>query len=97
VTGGATTGSVNFYADGAFLLGSAPLVNVGGTFKATLTTSDLTTGVHVLGASYLGTAGFAASSSGPGPAFQTIQAPGVSTTTDIDPALAQVSKVIASK
>ena len=70
VTGGATTGGVNFYADG-LLLGQAPIANIGGSFKATLTTSALSTGTHVLAASYIGSAGFASSSSLP--AVQTVQ------------------------
>ena len=64
VTGGATTGNVNFYADG-IPVGTAAIVNVGGSFKATLTTAGLSTGVHVLSASYVGSPGFASSSSLP--------------------------------
>ena len=92
VTGGATTGSVNFYADGSLLLGTAPIANVGGSFKATLTTSTLPTGLHALSASYMGTAGFAASSSLP--AVQTVQATTASMTEDLGPALEQVSKLL---
>ena len=64
VTGGATVGDVNFYADGV-LLGHAPLANVGGTFQATLNVSTLPLGIHVMSASYVGSIGFAASNTPP--------------------------------
>ncbi len=62
VTGGATTGVVVFFDNESFL-GVAPVLNVGGVFQATLTTSTLTRGAHVVMASYAGSAGFAASNS----------------------------------
>ena len=62
VTGGATTGFVVFFDNESFL-GVAPVVNNGGIFQATLTTSTLTYGSHVIMASYAGGAGFAASNS----------------------------------
>ena len=64
VTGGATVGDVNFYADGV-LLGHAPLANVGGIFQATLNISTLPRGIHVMSASYVGSSGFAASNTPP--------------------------------
>jgi hypothetical protein len=71
VTGGATTGEVNFYADG-ILLGHAPIANVGGTFQATLNVSTLTLGIHLMSASYGGSSGFAASNTAL-PAVQIVQ------------------------
>jgi MBG domain (YGX type)/Bacterial Ig-like domain (group 3) len=71
VTGGATTGEVNFYADG-ILLGHAPLANVGGSFQATLNLSTLTLGTHLMSASYAGSSGFAASNTAL-PAVQIVQ------------------------
>ena len=71
VTGGATTGDVNFYADG-ILLGHAPLANVGGSFQATLNVSTLTAGIHLMSASYAGSSGFAASNTAL-PAVQIVQ------------------------
>jgi hypothetical protein len=64
VTGGATTGTVYFYADGLFV-GAASLANPGGSVKATLTltTGALSAGRHVLAAVYLGAARFASSTS----------------------------------
>src|SRR5262249_20006750 len=61
VTGGARAGTVAFFIDG-FALGSAPLADVGGSFKATFTLNGLlSAGSHVISAGYLGGAGFAAS------------------------------------
>ncbi len=71
VTGGATTGDVNFYADG-ILLGHAALANVGGTFQATLNVPTLTVGIHLMSASYGGSSGFAASNTTL-PAVQVVQ------------------------
>jgi len=71
VTGGATAGDVNFYADG-ILLGHAPLANVGGSFQATLNVSTLTAGIHLMSASYAGNSGFAASNTAL-PAVQIVQ------------------------
>jgi hypothetical protein len=64
VTGGATTGTVYFYADGLFV-GSAAIANVGGSVKGTLTLTSgaLSAGRHVLAAVYLGATGFASSTS----------------------------------
>jgi hypothetical protein len=56
VTGGATSGAVSFYSDGV-PIGDAPLALAGGSFKATLTTAALSTGIHVVSASYLGERG----------------------------------------
>src|SRR6185436_4580014 len=66
VIGGATTGNVNFYVDGVFQ-GGAPIANIGGSFKATLTlpTAVFSTGTHVVSALYAGSVGFASSSSPP--------------------------------
>ena len=64
VTGGATSGFVVFF-DNEFILGAAPLVNVGGVFQATLTRSTLPVGAHVMTASYTGSPGFASSNSLP--------------------------------
>jgi len=72
VTGGATSGTVSFYSDGV-PIGDAPLALAGGSFKATLTTAVLSTGIHVVSASYLGSAGFSSSTSGP--VVQIVQAP----------------------
>jgi hypothetical protein len=72
VTGGATSGTVSFYSDGV-PIGDAPLALAGGSFKATLTTAVLSTGIHVVSASYLGSAGFSSSTSGP--VVQVVQAP----------------------
>jgi hypothetical protein len=72
VTGGATSGTVSFYSDGV-PIGDAPLAVAGGSVKATLTTAGLSTGLHVVSASYLGSAGF--SSSTTGPVVQVVQAP----------------------
>jgi hypothetical protein len=75
VTGGATTGNVVFFVDG-FAIGSAPIADVGGSFKATLTLNNLlSTGVHLISAEYAGSAGFAASSLLARP-VQVIQLPG---------------------
>jgi len=60
--GGAAGDAVIFFADGV-QLGTAPLVNAGGTLRATLNTSALAAGVHVISASYGGGSGFAASNS----------------------------------
>jgi hypothetical protein len=60
VTGGATSGDVNFYAD-TVLIGHAPIADNGGTFQAVLTVSTLPIGVHLVSASYVGSPGFAAS------------------------------------
>lgn len=61
---GATTGTVYFYADGLFV-GAAAIANIGGSVKGTLTLTSgaLAAGRHVLEAVYLGTAGFASSTS----------------------------------
>jgi Tol biopolymer transport system component len=72
VTGGATSGTVSFYSDG-IAIGQAPLANVGGSFKATLPTAALSSGIHFVTAVYLGSPGFASSSAIAG---QVVQAPG---------------------
>jgi hypothetical protein len=72
VTGGATTGVVLFFDNETFL-GAAPLMNAGGgVFQATLNTSTLTYGSHVIMASYAGNATFASSNSVL-PAVQVVQ------------------------
>jgi hypothetical protein len=61
---GAPTGLVGFFADG-FLLGVGAVSNVGGAFKATLATSTLTVGTHLVTASYIGDAAFSSGNSLP--------------------------------
>jgi hypothetical protein len=67
---GATSGFIVFF-DNEFILGAAPLVNVGGVFQASLSRSTMPVGVHVITASYVGTPGFASSNSLP--AVQVVQ------------------------
>jgi hypothetical protein len=63
-TGAAPNGPVIFFGDG-LLLGVAPLINTGGTFRAALALTNLPVGIHVITASYVGGAGTAASNSFP--------------------------------
>ena len=58
VAGASPTGNVMFY-DGLTLIGTSAL---NGSFQATLTTSSLSAGVHVISALYVGSAGNASSS-----------------------------------
>lgn len=72
-TAGAPTGSVAFFGDGLFL-GLAAVVDTGGVFTATLTTSTLAVGVHVVSASYIGDGAYSSSNSFP--VLQVVGAPG---------------------
>ena len=67
-----STGVVLFF-DNEIFLGAATLLNAsGGVFQATLTTSTLTYGSHVIMASYAGNGAFASSNSVL-PAVQVVQ------------------------
>ncbi|HEY7169756.1 MAG TPA: Ig-like domain-containing protein [Vicinamibacterales bacterium] len=61
---GTPTGTVFFFAD-SVPLGNAPLTNVGGVFRAVLTTSTLPRGAHVISASYGGDVNFGTSNALP--------------------------------
>lgn len=64
VSGGVTGGTVTFFMDGVEV-GTAPVLNVGGTMRATLSLQDVALGARVVSASYGGAPGFAASNSAP--------------------------------
>jgi hypothetical protein len=61
---GTPTGTVVFLADNV-VIGTAPVTDAGGLFRADLTTSGLAAGVHLLSAIYLGDGVFGASGAGP--------------------------------
>lgn len=61
-TAGAPGGSVNFF-DGATQIGTGTLADVGGQQKASMTTSTLAVGSHVITAKYVGATNFEASTS----------------------------------
>jgi len=61
---GTPTGTVVFLVDNT-LLGTATLSTVGGAVQAQVTTSDLSAGVHVVSAIYVGNGVFGASAAGP--------------------------------
>ncbi|HZP49422.1 MAG TPA: Ig-like domain-containing protein [Vicinamibacterales bacterium] len=61
---GTPSGSVTFFVD-TVPIGTAPVTNVGGVFKAALTTSTLSRGAHLVTASYGGSTAVASSNSLP--------------------------------
>ena len=85
LTGGAPGGLVLFIADGT-LLGYATTVDVGGVVRASLTTSALSAGVHVVSAVYAGGSGFASANAGP--IGQLVQIPGAA------PVAVEIPKVL---
>ena len=69
-TGAAPLGNVYFFSDGVYI-GAAAVAPVGGSYKASLTATALSTGMHVISAMYLGPATTATSNSVP--ILQTVQ------------------------